>query len=327
MNASSNCVLYLGTEDGLLVYRVDQSQSLKLVGRGLQGNAVRAIAVHPAQSDHAYIGCGLRGWGLYRTNDYGQQVEKVGFAEQWVWDVVHQPNDPKVIWVGTEPAMIYKSTDDGVSFTALNGIGQVPSRKSWRFFHPPFYSGHIHGIAFHPHNVQQVLAGVEQGALVYSLNGGESWQDTLAGYDLHRISYNPNNAAHVLAGAGEGLLESRDGGMTWHMVPVMKGKYVHGIAFDPFTPGRVYIYADDGDSPLYRSDDEGTVWLPVGKGLFAAKPSDNLALHPRLPDVLFYAADVTSRESIIYYSNDAGMTWSPISDRVPKVWRMKAASL
>lgn len=322
-----DCVLYLGTEDGLFVYSLDGYRSMNLIGRSLQGNAVRAIAVHPAMSNQAFIGCGLRGWGLYRTNDYAASVQTVGFAEQWVWDVVHQTDNPNVIWIGTEPAMIYQSIDDGNSFTAKEGIEQVPSRKRWMFFHPPFYSGHIHGIAFHPHKVEQVLAGVEQGALLYSLDGGESWQDALAGYDLHRIAYNPNNAEHVLAGAGEGLFESRDGGITWNMLPDMKGKYIHGIAFDPFTAGRVYIYADDGDCPLYRSDDEGAAWLPVGKGLSAAKPSDNLALHPSLPDVLFYAADVTSRESIVYYSNDAGETWSPNSDRLPKVWRVKAASL
>lgn len=327
MKQSLDCVLYLGTEDGILIYFVDSDLSLKLVGSGLQGNAVRAIAVHPDRSNEAFIGCGLRGWGLHRTDDYGASMRPVGFAEQWVWDVVHQPDNPDVIWLGTEPPMIYKSVDHANSFIAMDSVEQVPSRSRWKFFHPPFYGGHIHGIAFHPKRKGGVLAGVEQGALLYSFDSGESWHDALVGYDLHRIAHNPHDAEHVLAGAGEGLLLSRDGGVTWDMVSAMKGKYVHGIAFDRFQAGRVYIYADDGHCPLYRSDNGESHWHPIGSGLPAAKPSDNLSLHPRVQNVLFYAGDVSSRESVLYCSMNAGDTWTPISGSLPKVWRMKAASL
>ncbi len=327
MGGSYDCVMYIGSEDGMFVYLLNPSNNMKMAGRGLQGNAVRAIAVHPQFPNQALIGCGLRGWGLYRTDDYGANFRLIGFADQWVWDVVHQRDNSKVIWVGTEPPMIYKSEDYGSTFMAMNGIEHVPSRKQWKFFHPPFYGGHIHGIAFHPERPGQVLAGVEQGALLYSNDNGESWGEALTGYDLHRIAYDPSNPEHVLAGAGEGLLQSHDSGNTWNMIPEMKGKYVHGIAFDSFHVGRVYIYADDEHSPLYRSDDGGATWHSIGKGLPTAKPSDNLALHPSVPNVLFYAGDITNRESIVYCSLDAGESWLPISDRLPKIWRLKVAPI
>jgi hypothetical protein len=60
MNGSIDCIMYIGTEDGMFVYFLDRSYSMKLAGRGLQGNAVRAIAVHPEFPNQALIGCGLR---------------------------------------------------------------------------------------------------------------------------------------------------------------------------------------------------------------------------------------------------------------------------
>jgi hypothetical protein len=325
MNGSLDCILYIGTEDGMFVYFLDAGYTMRLMGRGLKGNAVRAISVHPKYTNIAFVGCGLRGWGLHMTDDYGASFRSIGFKDQWVWDVVYHPDDPNLIWIGTEPPMIYKSEDHGFTFVPLRGIERVPSRKKWKFFHPPFYGGHIHGITFHPKKPERVLAGVEQGALLFSNDRGESWDDTLVGYDLHRIAYDPSNPEVVLAGAGEGLLLSRDGGTTWNMIPEMKGKYVHGISFDPFRTGRIYVYADEEHSPLYRSDDGGTKWLPIGIGLPSAKPSDNIALHPALPNTLFYAGDVTNRESIVYCSTDAGGSWVPNSERMPKIWRMKVA--
>lgn len=326
MKGSNECILYIGTEDGVLVYGLDSGYSMRLIGRGLQGNAVRAISVHPENSNIALIGCGLRGWGLHMTDDYGSSFHSIGFEDKWVWDVVYHPSDRNIIWVGTKPPMIYKSVDNGLTFMALNGVEHVPSRKMWKFFHPPFYSGHIHGITFNPVNPDQVFAGVEQGALLFSKDKGESWNDTLAGYDLHRIAFDLSNPEIILAGAGEGLLLSRNGGVTWDMIPDMKNKYVHGISFDPFHVGRIYVYADEEHSPLYRSDNSATTWRPLGTGLHAAKPSDNVSLHPTVADVLFYAGDVSNHESIVYSSIDAGESWLPISDRLPKIWRMKVVS-
>lgn len=61
------CLLYVGTEDGLSIFRFEGDEQLKLIGHGLTGNAVRAIAVHPRDPRIAYVACGLRGWGLHRS--------------------------------------------------------------------------------------------------------------------------------------------------------------------------------------------------------------------------------------------------------------------
>lgn len=318
-------LLYAGTEDGVVVLRWDGGTGLRMVGRGLAGQAVRAIAVDPRDPARATVGCGLRGWGLHRTADAGGSFEALGFADRWVWEVAHPPGDPEALWVGTEPPMLYVSRDGGATFRPLEGLERLPSRARWTFFHPPFYAGHVHGLAFHPRRPGWVFAGVEHGALIYSRDGGATWQEALVGYDLHRTAVDPEDPDRVLAGAGEGLFASRDAGASWEPVPALAGRYVHGIVFCTERPGRVLVYAADPACPVYRSDDGGGAWKAVGAGLPPSGPADPLAVHPCDPERVCYAGDVDRRTSRLFVSTDGGRSWAIAGPELPKVWRLKAA--
>lgn len=319
------CLLYVGTEDGVFVLEFAGGETGRLVGRGLEGNAVRGIAIHPNDPRVTYVACGLRGWGLHRTRDAGRSFERLGFADRWVWDVAFQPGDPRTLWVGTEPPMLYVTRDDGRTFRALEGIERLPSRARWKFFHPPFYAGHVHGVAIHPARPRRLFAGVEHGALIYTCDGGETWHETLVDHDLHRVAVDPADPDRVFAGAGEGLFISEDAGTAWTAPAALRGKYVHAVAFDPRAPERVYVYVDADGAPLYRSDDGGRTWRGIGIGLPAARPADTLALHPGDGRILFYAGDLGKGRSRVFVSPDAGETWRPLAPDLPKTWRLRAA--
>lgn len=316
------CLLYVGTGDGMFVFRASEKK-LELIGRGIEGNAVRGIAVHPQESKIAYVACGLRSWGLYKTEDAGRSWGLVGFQDRWVWDVVLHPNDPKTILVGTEPPMIYVSHDAGQSFQAFDGIERLPSRTNWKFFYEPFYAGHIHGIALHPKRPERIFAGVEHGALIYSYDGGKTWHEALVGHDLHRIAVDPLDPDRVFAGTGEGLFISDDAGQAWKAVPKLKDQYVHGIYFDPHDLQRVYIYVAEEGRPLYRSTDGGRSFVPIGAGLPEDGPADSFSIHPDQPEVLFYGGEVKERRGQLFVSADAGATWHLVGDELPKIWRVR----
>lgn len=319
-----SCLLYVGTGDGMFVFRVSE-RKLELIGRGIEGNAVRGIAVHPQNPQVAYVACGLRGWGLYKTEDAGHSWKLVGFKDRWVWDVVLHPNDPNTLLVGTEPPMLFVSRDGGRTFQAFEGIEKLPSRKAWKFFYAPFYGGHIHGIALHPKRPERIFAGVEHGALVYSYDNGQTWHEALVGHDLHRVAIDPLDPDRVFAGTGEGLFVSADAGRTWEPIPALKDQYIHAICFDAKHPQRVYIYGAVAGAPLYKSEDGGRSWRPIALGLPEDGPADSVSLHPEQPEVLFYGGEVRERRGQLFISRDGGESWQPLGDELPKVWRVRVA--
>lgn len=317
------CLLYLGTSDGLRVARLT-GDGLDVVANAIAGNAVRAITVHPDDPTNAYVGCGLRGWGLYHTSDAGRTVETLGFEDRWVWGATRHPDDPETVFVGTEPPMLYRSTDGGSTFDAFEGIDELSSRPEWTFFHEPFYEGHLHGIAIRPERPERIFAGVEHGALVYSHDGGETWAETLVGSDVHRVAIDPTDPDRVFAATGSGMYRSEDAGLEWSKTPDLRGEYLHTIVFDPDEPERMYVYAADDGDPVWKSEDGGNSWRPVGARLPAARPADTLRVHPSDSETLVYAGD-TEDGGRLFVSPDAGDTWHPVDHSLPKVWRLEVA--
>ena len=90
-------------------------------------------------------------------------------------------------------------------------------------------------------------AGVEDAAIFRTTDGGRSW--------------------HELAG-----LRGHGTGPKWQ--PGAGGMCLHTIILDPSDPGRIYIAISSAGA--FRTDDGGTTWKPINRGL----KSD---LHPR-PD-------------------------------------------
>lgn len=312
------CDLYLGTEDGLRTVRWD-GDGFRVLDSALSGETIRAIA--PVADGPVYVGCGLGGRGLYRSDD-ASTFDLVGFEEVWVWDVTPHPTDDR-LFVGTEPPMLYVGRGAD-SFEPFEGIDDLDSKSEWTFFHEPFGSGHVHGVGLHPDRPERIVAGVEHGALIYSTDGGQTWHERLEGYDVHRVVVDPQDPQRLFAAAGEGLLVSTDGGDTWSMNESLRDAYAHGITFDPHVSGRLFAYVNESPSPLFRSTDRGRSWESVASGLPTARPSDNLVVHPTEPDVVFYVGDVSEAASRVFVSRDAGETWTRSDVAVPKTFRVEA---
>ncbi len=320
------CIVYAGTADGVFSLTFDGSDWLEQLGRGAEGNDVRAIAVDPQSPGTAYVGCGLRGWGLYRTGDAGRSFERLGFEDRWVWEVTLAPHGPETIYVGTEPPALYRSRDGGRSFERLSGIEQLSSRPSWEFFYPPFEAGHIHGLAIHPERPERIFAGVEVGALIHSEDGGRSWREALVGHDVHRVAVDPLDPDRVLAGTGEGLYVSPDAGRRWEAVQDFDGRYVHGVQYSPHDPTTAYVQVMEDGKPLYRGVDGRRSWEPLGGELPKARSADSLALHPSEPEVLFYGGETTEGRSHVFASSDGGASWSRLLPELSRIFRLRAGS-
>jgi photosystem II stability/assembly factor-like uncharacterized protein len=138
-----------------------------------------------------------------------------------------------------------------------------------------------------------VYAGIEDAALFRSKDGGKSWQE-LSGLRKH------GSGPHWQPGAG--------------------GMCLHTIIQDPSNPLRMYIAISAAGT--FRTDDGGTTWKPVNRGLrseFMPDPTaevghcvHRIALHPSRPNVLFM-----QKHWDVMRSDDSGDSWHEVSGNLP----------
>ena len=175
-----------------------------------------------------------------------------------------------------------------------------------------------------------------------SHDGGTTWEPWASSEEtgiprrIGTIAVDPADPQHVLIGGvglGKvssdhdigGLYSTRDGGATWvRETFVSSGNYwCHKVVFDPKTPGRVYAtFTSQGLSGgIYRSDDGGTSWKQLHKGLPRADRIGRaaLAVAPSRPNVVYCicadAAGNDDRVLGVFRSADGGETWTRISHR------------
>lgn len=92
-----------------------------------------------------------------------------------VFSVVVNPDGDR-LYAGTHPAHLYVSTDDGETWTELEGLQDLPSREEW---HTPRHRNetHIRSLGVHPDAPERVIAGVEVGGVHVSEDDGETWTE------------------------------------------------------------------------------------------------------------------------------------------------------
>src|SRR2546426_769025 len=138
-----------------------------------------------------------------------------------------------------------------------------------------------------------VYAGVEDAAMFRSSDGGQSW--------------------HELSG-----LRGHDSGSK--RAPGAGGLGLHTILIDPSNPERIFIAISAAGA--FRSDDAGTTWRPINRGLQSEGIPDptsevghcvhRIAMHRSRPGVLFM-----QKHWDVMRSNDAGESWQEVSGNLP----------
>ena len=61
--------------------------------------------------------------GVYRSVDRGDNWERMNMTEgRVVWSIKFHPNDPKIMFLGTEGSEVYKSEDGGENWNYMSTI-------------------------------------------------------------------------------------------------------------------------------------------------------------------------------------------------------------
>src|SRR5919198_996515 len=189
-----------------------------------------------------------------------------------VWGILAlavDPQNPAIVYAGTSSAGVFKSTDGGGTWSAVNTglINKSPS------------SYEVRALAVDPQTPTIVYARTKSG-LFKSTDGGAQWSLVL-GYVVSAVVIDPQTPTTLYAGSDSGgVYRSIDGGANWSFIGSTNPFYPYGyapvaaLAVDPQTP--TTLYAGTG-SAVFRSTDGGTTWSAVLTG----QTVDNLAIDPQ----------------------------------------------
>jgi hypothetical protein len=213
------------------------------------------------------------------------------------------PATPTNIYIGLREGGLYKSTNSGASWVAIN-TGLSSSKPA--IFH----------LAINPSTPNTLYAQV--GAPVYiSTNGGESWSEINEDQGLNSNTsliwpwvFDPTspNILYSTSLVGDRIYKSIDGGSHWNAIPEVlppdEIADIESMAIDPLNSSILYVGIYD--KGIYKSIDGGIKWSEVNNGLTDKKFIVFLFFDPLEPTILYKR----SLGSGLYKSIDGGANWS-----------------
>ncbi|MCW5519442.1 glycosyl hydrolase [Aureitalea sp. L0-47] len=277
----------------------------------------------PEESKNIYNGLELRSLGP-------------AFMSGRIADIDIHPENESIWYVAVGSGGVWKTVNSGTTWTPV-------------FDDQPSYS--VGAVTIDPNNPETIWVGsgedvggrhVGYGDGVYkSLDGGKSWKNMGLKNSQHisRILVHPFNSDVVWVtaqgplwskGGDRGLYKTTDGGENWtRLLGDDEWTGATDIAMDPRDPDVLYVFtwqrhrtvaAYMGGGPgtaLYKSTDGGDSWDKLTNGL----PSSwlgkcSVAISPQNPDVVYAAIELDRRKGGVYRSDDAGGSWTQMSETV-----------
>lgn len=209
------------------------------------------------------------------------------------------------------PAMVFRSDDEGDTWTRLNEIDELPTREKW-YFPPPPHQPHVRSIDFLPGTDNKVLVGVEVGGVLLSDDHGDTWMEMNNGVhvDVHTVRSDPSGPGRLIAVTGGGVYVSEDNADSWeHVTEGLGQDYAVGVHINPDRAGEVLIAT--GERPpglngrVYHSLDGGHSWEQIADSILPDR-------YDRVPIVLFTegSAWIATDKGRVFRADDARGRWS-----------------
>jgi photosystem II stability/assembly factor-like uncharacterized protein len=220
------------------------------------------------------------------------------------WEIYHlkgSPADPNRLYASQSSSwfgqLIQRSNDGGKTWEAVGNTfvyeGATGTHQWYDGTPHPWGFARVWHLEPSLADPDTVYAGVEDAALFRSGDGGQTWQE-LRGLRTHASA------------------------STWQ--PGAGGMCLHTILLDPDHPGRIVVAISAAGA--FRSDDAGTSWRPITRGLRSDQLPDptaevghcvhRIAMHRTRPGVLYM-----QKHWDVMRSDDAGESWREVSGNLP----------
>ncbi len=359
-------MLMIGTRKGLFTATSDDDRrTWRVEGPDDIQGEVHAVAFDKRSSPtRLFMASRSWHWGpqVLRSDDGGRTwdrspdgavrfPEDTGRSLEAVWSIAPSPADPGVVWAGTEPSALFRSTDRGESFEMVRPLWDHPHREQWG---AGFGGQAIHTLLPHPTDPQQLTVAMSTGGVYRTFDGGESWAPANQGIKaeffpgeiqfpefgqcVHKVARDSRNPERLYAQNHGGVYRSDDGGGSWTSIADgLPSEFGFPVVAHPGEADRIYLFplqAAEGRFPIdgrcrvWSSRDGGQTWDELGKGLpedgfWAAVLRDAMCVDDAEPAGVYFG----SRDGTVFASNDEGQTWQTVAEHLPDVLCVRAATL
>lgn len=324
-------VLYIGTDQGVIVARSKDHASWEIADRGLRKWEVAELAIPPNQPNKLFAG--TRGDGVWVSEDFGKSWAKPSYGRRGpgkVRSLTIDPHESKRLYAGCEPIDIFVSEDEGKNWRRLDSVRELPFVDAL-IFPLPTTEPHVRDVTVDPANPDILYVALQLGYIIKSTDRGRTWTWLVKNLDcdVHVILIDPTSPRHISVATGghdsrQGKVPGRamyfsdDAGASWTPTAMnFQQDYSVPLIRDPHRPQRLYSALAQGtagrwrkresgaEAVMIRSLNGGKDWESVGPGIDSREFPEAIVADA----VTAGRVHAACRNGDFYTSDDAGDSW------------------
>lgn len=334
--------LMVGTEKGAYVLE-ELGSEWEVTGPIFPGWKTTAFGVAPDGTNLAAVGSNWFGIGVHRSEDL-VNWEQTETPPAWPKDTDRKMEQiwtfstaADRVWAGVAHAGLFVSDDQGVTWSAVDGLNEHRTRPEWQ--------PGLGGLCAHRVRIDGDFQWVSISAVgvFRSDDGGASWEpknhgvDAVGlpeaaprpevGYCVHCVAHDPADPMRIWRQDHSGVYRTADGGDNWEKIENGLPAGFGFVMWRDDASGRLFtvpLAADtnrvpvDGELRAYRSDDDGESWEVAGGGWHDS---------PQFTGVLRGAFDGDSQGAFcfgttggkLWLTRDNGDSWRELGPSFPRI--------
>ncbi len=222
---------------------IDGGSSWSAMNGGLfdrYDTGVLSLAIDPTNSQTIYAGTTT---GAFKSTNGGSfwsaindglppiYVDPYSYVFPYIVSLAIDPATPQTVYAGTDYNGVFKSTDGGNSWSAVNSGLPSGELNQWNI------------LVIDPTSPQTVYTGIWGGGVFKSTNGGTTWSAAnsgLTGTYVDTLAIDPTNSQTIYVSIrGGGVFKSTDGGNSWNAAG-LTNESVYSLAIDPTNSETIY---------------------------------------------------------------------------------------
>ena len=318
-----------------------------------------------AALDHGHFGVKVHrsngaGWEEIATPAYPPKPE--GYEENDMWGRPLQWSTARIwalqqggvdeaglIWCGTLPGGLFKSSDHGQSWEMVRSLWDHPKRKMWMGGGADLPG--LHSICIDPRNARHVSIAVSTGGIWRTEDSGATWTQRGEGMradhvppelthdpiaqDVHCLVQCPAAPERFWVQHHNGIFVSSDEARTFtEITDVEPSVFGFAVVVHPRDPDTAWFVPEikdekriphDGRLVVTRTRDGGKSFQTLTKGLPQRHAYDVVYRHALALDATGTRLAMGSTTGGVWVSETAGESWTEITHTLPPVYAVRFA--